>query len=236
MNNLSQIMMISLLNNINHANLNNRSTANISDNQNIGVFGNILNNTLSTSLGSNSSCSCNNGISQISTLTTMIGVLNNIKMSNQSTENSSSDIINNFISASNSVANNKVESSTSMDKALKLLNDQLGKPYVWGANGPDAFDCSGLTRYIYKEALGKYIPRVSYDQSKFGQSVGKKDLQPGDLVFFDTMNKGRVSHVGIYTGNDEFIHAANPKDGVMKSSLSSSYYQKTYMGARRPLA
>lgn len=234
MNNFNQIMMISFLNNINQANLNNGRTVNSNSNQNEELFNSILNNSLSKSLGSSSSCSCNNGISQLSTLTTMIEVLNNIKISNQSTENIASGTMDNSISTNNSIINNKVESSTSMDKALELLNEQLGKPYVWGANGPDLFDCSGLTRYIYKEALGKDIPRVSYDQSKFGQSVDKKDLQPGDLVFFDTMNKGRVSHVGIYIGDGEFIHASNKRDGVKKSSLSSSYYQKTYKGARRP--
>ena len=70
-----------------------------------------------------------------------------------------------------------------MDKAIKLLKEQVGKPYVWGANGPDSFDCSGLVRYIYKNALGKDIPRVSEDQSKVGQAVSREDLQPGDLRF-----------------------------------------------------
>lgn len=69
-----------------------------------------------------------------------------------------------------------------MDKAIKLLKEQVGKPYVWGANGPDSFDCSGLVRYVYKNALGKDIPRVSEDQSKVGQAVSR-NLQPGDLVF-----------------------------------------------------
>lgn len=233
MNNFNQIIMISLLNNISKANLNSTRAVNNNTSQNIDSFANILNNTLNQSLEP-SSYSANNGISQLSTLTTIIGVLNNTKISNQIAGNSISGIGDNSISINNTSINNKVEHSTSIDKALKLLKEQLGKPYVWGANGPDSFDCSGLARYIYKEALGKNIPRVSYDQSKFGQSIDKKDLQPGDLVFFDTMNKGRVSHVGIYLGNDEFIHASNKIDGVKKSSLSSPYYQKTYKGARRP--
>ena len=120
-----------------------------------------------------------------------------------------------------------------MDKAIELLKEQVGKKYVWGASGPDSFDCSGLTQYIYKKALGKDIPRVSYAQSEYGQAVDKEDLQVGDLVFFDTMNKGRVSHVGMYIGDNQFIHASNPTDGVKRSTLSG-YYEKTYMGARRP--
>ena len=129
--------------------------------------------------------------------------------------------------------NNLSNITPSMEKAINLLKDQVGKPYVWGGNGPESFDCSGLVRYIYKNALGKDLPRVSYEQSKVGQSVDKSDLQVGDLVFFDTMNKGRVSHVGIYIGNNEFIHAANSKKGVIKSTLSG-YYEQKYMGARRP--
>ena len=120
-----------------------------------------------------------------------------------------------------------------MEKALKLLKEQVGKPYVWGAEGPDSFDCSGLTQYIYKHALGKDIPRVAADQSKFGQPVSRDNLKPGDLLFFDTMNKGKVTHVGMYIGNNEFIHAANSKKGVIKSTLTGHYDQK-FVNARRP--
>lgn len=118
-------------------------------------------------------------------------------------------------------------------KAIEMAKAQLGKPYVWGATGPNKFDCSGLTQYIYKHAYGKDIPRVSYEQAKVGQAVDIKDLQPGDLVFFDTLNKGRVSHVGIYIGNNEFIHASNRRDGVKKSTLTGVFIDK-YKGARRP--
>ena len=69
--------------------------------------------------------------------------------------------------------------------------------------------------------------------SKVGKAVSREDLQVGDLVFFDTMNKGRVSHVGIYIGNNEFIHAANSKKGVIKSTLTG-YYDKKFVNARRP--
>lgn len=120
------------------------------------------------------------------------------------------------------------------DKAVSMAKSFIGTPYIWGANGPSSFDCSGFTKYIYKQVYGKNIPRVSYNQAKFGTKVEKEDLQPGDLVFFDTMNKNRVSHVGIYIGNGKFIHAANSKKGVIESDLNSSYYTKTYKGARRP--
>lgn len=118
-------------------------------------------------------------------------------------------------------------------KAIEIAKSYLGGKYVWGATGPDAFDCSGFTQYIYRHAYGKEIPRVSYEQAKFGEKVSRDELQPGDLVFFDTMNKGRVSHVGFYIGNNRFIHAASSKSGIIESELSG-YYDRKYLGARRP--
>lgn len=262
MSDVSQIVANSLLSNINRTN--SRNTSNSSyGNSNAASFDRMLQSSLSNLMGgsTNSSCSCggggNNDLSQLLMLTTMISVLNSVKVDasqgngsnvGNATDNTTSGAINNTTSNTNTAnngntinnantvtnVNSSSVTSSKMDKAMKLLEDQIGKPYVWGANGPNSFDCSGLVRYVYKNALGKDIPRVSYDQSKFGQAVDKKNLQPGDLVFFDTMNKGRVSHVGMYVGNDEFIHASNPKDGVKKSKLSSSYYQKAYRGARRP--
>lgn len=270
MSDVSQIVANSLLSNINRTNSRNTSNSSYGD-SNAASFDRMLQSSLNNLMGgsTNSSCSCggggNNDLSQLLMLTTMISVLNSVKVDasqgnannvGNTTDNTNSDAIKNpnnntnnnttnntntssngnTINNTNTVTNvnNSSVTSSKMDKAMKLLEDQIGKPYVWGANGPNSFDCSGLVRYVYKNALGKDIPRVSYDQSKFGQAVDKKNLQPGDLVFFDTMNKGRVSHVGMYIGNDEFIHASNPKDGVKKSKLSSSYYQKAYRGARRP--
>lgn len=266
MSDVSQIVANSLLSNINRTNSRNTSNSSYGD-SNAASFDRMLQSSLNNLMGgsTNSSCSCggggNNDLSQLLMLTTMMSVLNSVKVdvsqgngnnvgnatdntNSGATNNTNSNITNNTntsnngntINNTNAVTNvnNSSVTSSKMDKAMKLLEDQIGKPYVWGANGPNSFDCSGLVRYVYKNALGKDIPRVSYDQSKFGQSVDKKDLKPGDLVFFDTMNKGRVSHVGMYVGNDEFIHASNPKDGVKKSKLSSSYYQKAYRGARRP--
>lgn len=270
MSDVSQIVANSLLSNINRTNSRNTSNSSYGD-SNAASFDRMLQSSLNNLMGgsTNSSCSCggggNNDLSQLLMLTTMISVLNSVKVdasqgnansvgnttdntnsgstnntnnniNNNTTNNTNTSSNGNTINNTNTVTNvnNSSVTSSKMDKAMKLLEDQIGKPYVWGANGPNSFDCSGLVRYVYKNALGKDIPRVSYDQSKFGQAVDKKNLQPGDLVFFDTMNKGRVSHVGMYIGNDEFIHASNPKDGVKKSKLSSSYYQKAYRGARRP--
>lgn len=128
---------------------------------------------------------------------------------------------------------NSSTKDTQTKKAIEIAKSYIGGKYVWGATGPDSFDCSGFTQYIYKKAYGKTIPRVSYAQAEYGQKIDKDDLQPGDLVFFDTMNKGRVSHVGLYIGNNKFIHAASSKSGIIESELSG-YYSKKYMGARRP--
>ncbi|CEN84829.1 cell wall hydrolase; phosphatase-associated protein [[Clostridium] sordellii] len=128
------------------------------------------------------------------------------------------------------------ESGTSQgaDAVISLAKQQLGKPYVWGAEGPSSFDCSGFTQYVFKNAAGKNLPRVSKEQSKFGQSVNKSNLQKGDLIFFDTDKDGVVNHVGIYMGNNEFIHASSGGKKVMISQLNS-YYNSVYTNARRVL-
>lgn len=92
--------------------------------------------------------------------------------------------------------------STAAEKAIAFARAQLGKPYVWGATGPDSFDCSGLTQAAYK-AAGIDLPRTTWDQVNVGTRVSETDLQPGDLVFFFS----DISHVGLYIGNGDIIHA-----------------------------
>lgn len=106
----------------------------------------------------------------------------------------------------------------------------LGKPYVYGAAGPNSFDCSGLTQYVFSH-FGINLSRTTYTQVGEGTKVNRKDLKPGDLVFFNT--QGSTSHVGIYIGNDEFIHAPRTGKPVMVSSLSDGYYSQKYATARR---
>lgn len=106
----------------------------------------------------------------------------------------------------------------------------LGKPYVYGAAGPNAFDCSGLTQYVYNK-FGVGLSRTTYTQVNEGIKVSKNDLRAGDLVFFNT--GGSISHVGIYVGNGEFIHAPRTGKPVMISSLSDGYYSQRYATARR---
>lgn len=109
----------------------------------------------------------------------------------------------------------------------------LGTPYVYGASGPNSFDCSGFTSYIYKQ-FGYTLNRSAADQTKNGVAVDKSELQPGDLVLFRSPGSSRAAtHVGIYIGNSQFVHAPQPGDVVKVSDLNSSWYSRVYVGARR---
>ena len=127
--------------------------------------------------------------------------------------------------------------SSSVDAVLNFAYQQLGKSYIWGAQGPSAFDCSGLTYYIYKNAAGIAIPRTSSQQSKYGTTISKSELKAGDLVFFDTSgpNNGVVSHVGLYVGNGQIIHSSSSKQKVIQVSIETSYWNNAYVTAKRIL-
>jgi len=111
----------------------------------------------------------------------------------------------------------------------------LGTPYVWGATGPRTFDCSGFTQWVYRD-LGINIPRVSRDQAKVGEYVRYENLQKGDMVFFDTKKhrSGKVTHVGIYLGNNNFIHASSAgKKVVIYNFNQKTYYKERFLWGRR---
>lgn len=109
----------------------------------------------------------------------------------------------------------------------------VGCPYVYGGSSPSGFDCSGFTTYVMKH-FGYSISRTASGQMDNGTSISKSELQPGDLVFFNNGNSSkRATHVGIYTGNGQFVHASTSTTGVIISDLNSSYYGSTYVGARR---
>lgn len=108
----------------------------------------------------------------------------------------------------------------------------LGIPYAWGGDSPiEGFDCSGLTMTVYR-INGLILPHSSRAQFKTGTPVSKSGLRKGDLVFFATKRGRRVSHVGIYTGNNQFIHAPGKNKRVRTESLSNSYFRENYIGAR----
>lgn len=109
-----------------------------------------------------------------------------------------------------------LETSGELSSLVVTLSlSHLGKPYVWGASGPNAFDCSGLVWYVYSR-IGLSLPRVTYSQVRIGRPVGPGDLLPGDLVFFRNN-----AHVGIYLGGGYYVHAPRTGDVVKVSSLGS---------------
>jgi cell wall-associated NlpC family hydrolase len=119
----------------------------------------------------------------------------------------------------------------SEDVMMKVI-EYLDTPYLWGGNSFNGIDCSAFVQTVMYQALGVVLPRTSYEQSNVGQDVAKEDLKFGDLLFFDTMNKGRTTHVAIYVGNGMFVHSGS-KTGVAFASLNSDYYTKTFLKAKR---
>ena len=118
-------------------------------------------------------------------------------------------------------------------EVARLLNIALrfgGVPYVWGGATPAGFDCSGFVQYVFGQ-VGVNLPRTADVQYELGRKVMKTDLQPGDLVFFETYEPG-ASHDGIYVGDDRFV-AANSGTGVAVAALSDPYWSSRYLGARR---
>ena len=129
-------------------------------------------------------------------------------------------------------------SNPSTNKAqavVDLAHKQLGKPYVWGSEGPSSFDCSGLTYYVFKNAAGITLPRTSSAQYSAGVAVSKSNLQPGDLIFSSTDGTGNITHVAIYVGDGQMIHAPRSGKNVEKVSISTNYWNNAYVGARRVL-
>ena len=117
--------------------------------------------------------------------------------------------------------------------AQALINagyTQLGKPYVFGANGPNAWDCSSFTQYAFRQ-IGISIPRTASAQSGVGVYVDKGNLKAGDLVFFQTYKAG-PSHVGIYLGGGKMLHAGS-SNGVEVTNFNYDYWQSRYLFAKR---
>lgn len=109
----------------------------------------------------------------------------------------------------------------------------IGAHYKYGGNSPETgIDCSGLVRYVFKEAWGTTLPRTALEQSRLGESVSPEKLQPGDLVFYNT-NRRNYSHVGIYLGDNKFIHAPSSGKTVRIDNMQLGYWKARFNGARR---
>jgi len=121
------------------------------------------------------------------------------------------------------------------DRIVKTALNYIGVSYKWGGESSDeGFDCSGLTMTVY-QLNGLDLPRTSRQQWRVGTAVARNELLRGDLVFFATAGGRRVSHVGIYTGENKFIHAPGKSKRIRLTSLSRTYYRSRFLGARRYL-
>jgi len=154
-----------------------------------------------------------------------------------------------FAFSTTSIAQNREDSSlaaaaaTVKDAAFQALDTAqglssyalalIGIRYKWGGDTPaTGLDCSGLVRYVFQKVTGVTLPRTARDMSRLGEQVAVTDLKPGDLVFFDTRHFA-FSHVGIYLGDNRFVHAPRTGREVEVATLDSSFWQKRFNGARR---
>ena len=124
-------------------------------------------------------------------------------------------------------ANNEVAEKVASD-----AHNYIGSRYVYGTSGPNTFDCSGFTSYLYKQ-YGVSLPRTSTSQGTVGRYVDKNSLIEGDIVCFSNRSDRKINHVGIYVGDGNFIHASTSGRGVVMDSLYSNYYVNHYVTARR---
>ena len=109
----------------------------------------------------------------------------------------------------------------------------LGVPYRRGGNtAENGFDCSGFVRAMFEQTVGLILPRRAREQAESTQPIDPKDLQPGDLVFFNTMRQ-KFSHVGIYLGDHKFIHSPKPGERVRVDDMRQAYWERRFTGARR---
>ncbi len=117
-------------------------------------------------------------------------------------------------------------------RVVRIAEQFLGLPYVYGGSTPAGFDCSGFTSYVFKQ-MGYKLNRVSADQIHNGVPVSKSELKPGDLLLFKKKGASRIHHVGIYVGDGMMIHSPQTGDVVKYTSIVSGYYNNCYYAARR---
>lgn len=124
-------------------------------------------------------------------------------------------------------------SSVAGENIVSFAKQYLGYPYVYGGTTPGGgFDCSGFVYYVFN-SCGYSISRSCSVQAQSGIAVSRAQLQPGDILFFNNTSNGSIGHTGIYIGEGRFIHAANPKRGVVTDTINSGYYNTYYYSARR---
>ncbi len=182
-----------------------------------------------------------NGWTRITTSTGVSGYVSSEYISDeqvQLTNRSDSERTQKIVDLPNTIADvTELEDTSAVvskgEEVVDYAKTLLGKAYVYGGVGPNSFDCSGFTQYIYSK-FGVNLLHSAAAQSNIGTTVSKANLQLGDMVFF-SQGGSSIGHVGIFVGNNSFIHAANPQKGVVITSLSDGYYTKNYKTAKRVL-
>lgn len=137
----------------------------------------------------------------------------------------------NNVASRSDIRRHQVESNDPVPEIIEYARTLIGSPYSYSAAGPNSFDCSGFTMTVFSQ-VGIDLPHSSSLQANKGQVVEKGDLIPGDLVFFRTSGKS-ISHVGIYIGDGDFIHASSSERKVVIEPLNSNYFASRYVTARR---
>ncbi len=164
------------------------------------------------------------------------GTLNGARSTASYTNNNDVDIV----SYRDDMGSNVMIDVASIQNSIEYgARNFMGVPYVWGATGPSKFDCSGFTRWVYRD-VGIELPRVARQQATVGEYVPYENLQKGDMVFFDTHAKytGAVTHVGIYLDNGNFIHASSTGKGVVIYNFDDTrdgFYKERFLQGRRVL-
>ena len=180
---------------------------------------NIINNIVDNQSKEIATASTDNLLNNLA-----LSVLSNIDLELQGNQN--------YISQALEVGDNW-EIISKEDEILETAKEFLGVKYVWAANGPSSFDCSGFTKYVF-EKHGVTIPRYSGHQANVGTKVAYNELEKGDLVFFDTDKKGKVNHVGIFLGDNKFIHASSGGKKVMITSfIHKTFYKNRFLHGQR---
>ena len=127
----------------------------------------------------------------------------------------------------------RIADSATAQNLASYARSLIGVPYKFRGDSPSTgFDCSGFVSHVFRHTLGIKLPRSSHEISRVGQAIPKGDLHIGDLVFFNTLQH-RSSHVGIYMGDDHFIHAPSSGGSVRMENMRDAYWEKHYDGARR---
>ena len=135
-----------------------------------------------------------------------------------------------YIAPGSTVTKASTVSTDYKSKAIAIAKSQMGVKYVWGGTTPSGFDCSGLVTYAFKNAGYNKLPRTAGEMYNVGTKV--TSYKPGDLLFYATSGGKKVTHVAIYIGNGQMIHAATSK-GVSIASINNSYWKPRFIGAKR---